>query len=76
VVGDFADAVIRHVVDGDAFLLGGKEIDIVDAEAEAADRLAFCELGEDLTRELGIGDENGVGVFGDAENRATEKRYL
>ena len=40
VVGDFADAVVRHVIDGDAFLLGGRQVDIVDAEAEAADRLA------------------------------------
>ena len=44
VVGDLADAVVRHVIDGDAFLLGGRQVDIVDAEAEAADRLALGEL--------------------------------
>ena len=53
-VGDFADAIVRHVIDGDAFLLCGGEIGIVDAEAEAADRLAFGELSEDLARELGM----------------------
>ena len=68
VVGDLADAVVRHVVDRDAFLLGGGQIDIVDAQAEAADHLAFGELGEDLARELGISHQNRVSVLGDGKN--------
>ena len=63
VVGDFADAVVRYVIDGDAFLLGGRQVDIVDAQTETADRLAFGELAEDVARELGIGHQNGVGVL-------------
>src|SRR5665647_2689927 len=43
-------------------------IDIVDAEAETADRLAFGELGQDFARELGVSHQNGVGVLGDAED--------
>ena len=37
VIGHFTDAVVRHVIDGDAFFLRGRQIDIVDAETEAAD---------------------------------------
>ena len=68
VVGDLADAVVRYVIDGDAFFLGGGQVDIVDAQAEAADRLAFGELAEDFTRELGIGHQDGVGILGYRQN--------
>src|ERR1017187_6489319 len=67
-VGDLADAVVRHVVDGDAFLVGGGQVDIVDTQAEAADRLAFGELAEDIARELGVGHQNGVGILGYRQN--------
>ena len=67
-VGDFADAVVRHVIDGDAFFLGGDQIDVVDAEAEAADSLAAGELPEHLARELGIGHKNGISILGDRDD--------
>ena len=44
VVGHFADAVVRHVVDGDALFLRGDQVDVVYAETEAADRPAASEL--------------------------------
>ena len=61
-VGHFAQAIIRHVIDRDAKRLGRRQVDIVDAEAEAADRSALFELPQQLTRKFGEGHENGVGV--------------
>ena len=39
-----------------------RDVDVVDAEAEAADRLAARELAQQLAGQLGVGDEDGVGV--------------
>ena len=50
VVGHFAQAIVRHVVDGDAAFLGRRQVDIVDAEAEAADGLAARELAQQRRR--------------------------
>ena len=44
VIGYFADAVVGHIVDRDALFLGGDQVNIVDAKAEAADRFAAGEL--------------------------------
>src|SRR5438552_10353919 len=44
VVRHFAQAVIRHIVDGNAERLRGRQIDVVDTEPEAADRLAARQL--------------------------------
>ena len=41
---------------------GRRQVDIVDAEAEAADRLAAGELAQQLARQLGVGHEDRVGV--------------
>ena len=48
--------------------VGGRQVDIVDAEAEAADRLAARELAQQLARQLGVGDEHRVGVARDRED--------
>ena len=61
-VGDFAQAVIRNVIDGDAERFRRRQINIVDAEAEPADRLATRQLPKEFARKFGIGDENGIGV--------------
>ena len=68
VVRHFAQAIIRHVVDGDAALLRRRQVDIVDAKPEAADRLAARELPQQLAGKFCIGDEDGVGVARHGEN--------
>ncbi len=67
-VGHFVDAVVRDVIDLDAFLAGGDQVDIVDAQAEPADRLAFGELHQQLARQLGVGDEDRIGILCDRQN--------
>ena len=60
--GDFLHAIVRHVRHGDAALGRDRDIDIVDAEPKAADRTASRELAQQLARQLGVGDEDRVGV--------------
>src|SRR4029077_4914046 len=55
-------------VDRHALFLGGDEIDVVDAETETADRLATCELREDLACELCVGHKHGIRVPGDGDD--------
>jgi hypothetical protein len=62
VIGNLLHAVVRHISDGDAALRRGCDVDIVDAEAETADRLAAPQLTQQVARQLGVGDEDGVGV--------------
>ena len=62
VVGHLAQAIVGHIGDRDAELGGGRQVDIVDAEPEAADHLAARELAQQLAGELGIGDQHRVGV--------------
>ena len=50
------------------FSLAVDEIDVVDAETEAADRLAAGELREDLARELCVGHKHGIRVLGDGDD--------
>jgi hypothetical protein len=68
VVGDFTQAVIGDVIDGNAERLRGRQIDIVDAEPEPADRLASRQLPQQLAGQFGICDENGVGIARYGEN--------
>ena len=49
-------------------LLRRRQVDIVDAKAETADRLAALELPQQLAGKLCIGDEDGVGVARHGEN--------
>ena len=68
VVGHLAHAIVRHVGDGDAALGRRRQVDVVDAEPEAADRLAALELAQEIAGKLGVGDEHRVGVARDREN--------
>jgi nucleoid-associated protein YgaU len=43
VVGDFVDAIVRHVAHGDAVRTGGLEIDVIDADAVADDGAGATE---------------------------------
>ncbi len=67
-IGYFPDAVIRHVVDRDAFFLGGGQIDIVDAQPEPADGPAAGQLHEHIPRKLRVGHKNRVGVLGNGND--------
>ena len=67
-VGYFPDAVIRYVVDRDAFLLGGGQIDIVDTQPKPAYGPAAGQLHEHIARKLGVGHKNRVGVLGNGNN--------
>ena len=68
VIGNLLHAVVGHIRDGDAELGRGGNVDIVDAEAETADRLAPSELPQEVAGELGIGDEDGVGIAPHRQN--------
>ena len=61
-VGNLVHAIIRHVGHGDAKLARGGDIDVVDAEPEPADCLAFAQLPQQVAGQPGVGDENRVGV--------------
>ena len=68
VVGYFAQAIIRNVIDRDAELLCCGQIDVVDAKAEAADRLAVLQLPQQFARQLGVSHEDRIGVARGGEN--------
>ena len=74
VVGHFAQAIVRHVGDRDAELRRRRQVDVVDAEPEAADRLAARELAQQLAGQLGVGDEHGVGVARDRQDVVGRRR--
>ena len=63
-VRHLANAIVRHVIDGDAFFLRGRQIDVVDAETETADRFAARELGQNIARQLGVGHQHRIGILG------------
>ena len=75
VVGDLAQAIVRHIGDGDAERCRGRQVDVVDAEAEPADHLAALELFEEIAGELGIGDEHRVGVARHREDVVGGRRF-
>ena len=61
-------AIVRHIGHGDAELRRRLDVDIVDAQAEAADRLAARELAQQLAGKLRVGDEHGVGIARHRQN--------
>ena len=50
VIGDLLHAIVRHIGHGDAALGGGRNVDVVDAEAETADGLAARQLPQQIAR--------------------------
>ena len=64
VVGDFVEAIVGDVGHHHAVLIGSLDIDDVDADPIATDRLAPLELGDRLARNTGILLENDVRVGG------------
>ena len=75
VVGDFAQAVVRHVGDDDPEARGGGNIDVVDAEPEPADDLAAFQLLEEFARQLRVGHEDCVSVARDREDIVGGRRF-
>ena len=67
-VGNLADAIVRHIVDGDALFLRGDQVDVIDTETEAADRPAPGQLAENLAGQFRVGDEDGVGILRDRKD--------
>jgi hypothetical protein len=62
VVRHFMHAIVGHVCDHDTELGRRLGVDIVDAEAEPADRLAALQLPQQLARQLGIGDQDRIRI--------------
>ena len=68
-IGDLVDAVVRHLGDDDARAGRRREIDVVDADAEARDDPAAGHLPDHVRRDLRVGDEQRVGARGDFQDR-------
>ena len=70
-VGDFVHAVVGDVCDDDAEFGGGRDVDVVDADAVSGGYLALFggpqhvagDLGEAEHDDVGIGGETGKSVF-------------
>jgi len=64
VVGDFIDAVIRNIADGDSALGGGGEVDVIEADATADDDAAAAEALDGFSGEGDFVEDNQcIGVF-------------
>src|SRR5262245_50913244 len=68
VVGDFAQAIVRHVSHGDAARRRRRHVDIVDPEPGTPDHLAAVEPGDDGGSDLRIADDDRVGVMRDGDD--------
>ena len=68
VVRDFAQAIVRHVIDGDAdsFAAGRSILSTPSPKRPIA--LQFFSCRKSSPRKLGIGDEDRIGVARDGEN--------
>ena len=68
-IGDFVDAVVRHLRDDDPRRGRRRQIDVVDADAEARDDPAAAHLPDHVGGDLRVGDEQRVGTGGNLQDR-------
>jgi hypothetical protein len=68
VVGNFIEAIVGNASYDDSLPGCGGDVDVVHANAEASDDPAAIELRDHIRGQLGVGGEDGVGVFRDLKN--------
>ena len=84
VVGDFVHAVVGDVGDDDAELGGGRDVDVVDADAVSGSDHAFFGGSEDVAGDLSeaehyhisIGGQPGEGLIRRCRERRRVRRRL
>jgi len=63
VIGNFIDAIIGNLGDHDSRCRGCRQIDVVHANSEARNDLALLHLANHVRIDLGIRDEQRIGIF-------------
>ncbi len=62
-IGNFVDAIIRHLGDDNPGASGRFEIDVVHADSKPRDDLALLHLADHVRRDFCISDEHRVRIF-------------
>ena len=68
-VGNFVNAIVRHLGDDDAGASRSGEIHIVHADSEARNDAALLHLADHVRIDFCVGDEQSVGIFCRRHNR-------